>query len=134
MSKKKDKKQAEASEASGAAEAARGVESISIATHPRARVSIRRARTRGALIVFAVVLLLGLKAGQMPFDATWRALIAGIVANVVVWRCAIIVWRHLVLAELRAAEERYAERRRQLHETLTARAAAKSEAVGFRAA
>jgi hypothetical protein len=129
MSKKKDKAaKAETTVAEGA------VESISIAAHPRARVAIRRARTRAALIAFALVLGLGLLAGQTPFDATWRALVAGIVVNVVAWRCAIVVWRHIVISEVRIAEERYAERRREMHEKLAARAAAKSESVGFRAA
>jgi hypothetical protein len=78
---------------------------VSIAAHPRAKAGIRRARTRGALIVFALVLALNLVGHQDPFDATWRALLAGIVANVVVWRFAIVIWRHIVLAELRQVEE-----------------------------
>jgi len=129
MSKKKDKaEKAETPVAEGA------VETISIAAHPRARVAIRRARTRAALTAFALVLGLGVMAGQTPFDATWRALIAGIVVNVVAWRCAIIVWRHVVISEVRAAEERYMARRREQHEKHAARAAAKAESVGFRAA
>jgi hypothetical protein len=78
---------------------------VSIAQHPRAKAGIRRARTRGALGVFALVLALNLIAHQDAFDATWRALLAGIVANVVIWRFAIVVWRHIVISEVRALEE-----------------------------
>ena len=78
---------------------------VSIAAHPRAKAGIRRARTRAALIVFALVLALNLVGDQQLFDAVWRALLAGIVANVVVWRFAIVVWRHIVISEVRQLEE-----------------------------
>jgi hypothetical protein len=78
---------------------------VSIAQHPRAKASIRRARTRGALIVFALVLALNLIGDQDAFDAIWRALLAGIVANVVIWRFAIVIWRHIVISEVRQLEE-----------------------------
>ena len=78
---------------------------VSIAQHPRAKAGIRRARTRGALIVFALVLVLNLIGDQDLFDAVWRALLAGIVANVVIWRFAIVTWRHIVISEVRALEE-----------------------------
>ena len=43
----------------------------------------------------------------MPtFDVGLRALVAGIVGYMLAWMCAVTVWRHLVLAELRAAVER----------------------------
>ena len=83
---------------------------VSIAAHPRAKAGIRRARTRGALIVFALVLALNVVGDQTLFDAVWRALLAGIVANVVVWRFAIVIWRHIVLAELRQVEEERMEK------------------------
>ena len=35
-----------------------------------------------------------------------RALVAGIVGYMLAWMCAVTVWRHLVLAELRAVVER----------------------------
>jgi hypothetical protein len=73
------------------------------------------------------VLVLNLVGDQTAFDAVWRALVAGIVVNLIAWRCAIIVWRHVVLAELRAAEERHNERRREAQERLAARAAEQAE-------
>ena len=83
---------------------------VSIAQHPRAKAGIRRARTRGALIVFALVLVLNLIGDQDLFDAVWRALLAGIVANVVIWRFAIVIWRHIVIGEVRALEEERMEK------------------------
>ena len=78
---------------------------VSIAQHPRAKAGIRRARTRGALIVFALVLALNIVGDQDAFDALWRALLAGIVANVVIWRFAIVIWRHIVISEVRQLEQ-----------------------------
>lgn len=77
---------------------------VSIAGHPRARAGIRRARARAALLAFAIVLVLNLLGGQEPFDAAWRALVAGIVVHLVAWACAIVVWRQIVVAEVRALE------------------------------
>jgi hypothetical protein len=120
----------------GAGAAAAAVPSASIAGHPRAKVAIRRARSRTALAAFVLVLLFGHHAGLTWFDATWRALVAGIAANVVAWRCALYVWRQLVIAELRRAEDVYAERRRMAIAAIEQRAAAAAEAAnaGFRAA
>jgi hypothetical protein len=101
----------------------------SIAAHPRAKAAIRRARSRAAFVVFALVLLFGHHAGLTWFDATWRALVAGIAANVVAWRCALFVWRHLIVAELRQAEEIYAERRRKARAAIEQRAADAAEAA-----
>src|SRR5205807_2576356 len=80
-------------------------------------------RARASLIVFVLVLLFGHKAGLSWFDATWRALVAGLAANVIAWRCAIYIWRQMIVAELRRAEEIYADRRRQAMQTLEKRRA-----------
>ena len=89
---------------------------VSIAQHPRAKAGIRRARTRGALIVFALVLAINLYSDQELFDAVWRALLAGIVANVVVWRFAIVIWRHIVISEVRQLEDERMEKLRAQQE------------------
>ncbi len=125
MSKKKDK---------GAPEVPSGTVTVSIAAHPRARAGIRRARTRAALIAFVLVLVLNVLGEQSLFDATWRALIAGIVVNVIAWRCAIVVWRHIILAEIRTLEADRAERRRAEQERANARAAEQAKSPGFNAA
>jgi hypothetical protein len=83
---------------------------VSIAQHPRAKAGIRRARTRGALIVFALVLAVNIYSDQELFDAVWRALLAGIVANVVIWRFAIVIWRHIIVSEVRQLEAERAEK------------------------
>ena len=85
---------------------------ITIGAHPRARRSVRRARSLGGLAAFAMTLLLSLKAGVPAFDATARALIAGIVVHLACWRIAVAVWHQLMLAELeqvRARREARAE-------------------------
>jgi hypothetical protein len=112
----------------GAAETP-AVPSASVAGHPGAKAGIRRARSRAALVVFVLVLLFGHHAGLTWFDATWRALVAGIAANVVAWRCAVFVWRQLIIAELHRAEEIHAERRRKALEALEQRAASAAEAA-----
>jgi hypothetical protein len=127
MSSKKDKK-ADKTTAPG------GAVTVSIASHPRAKAGIRRARTRAALIAFALVLILNLAGHQTAFDATWRALIAGIVVNVIAWRCALVVWRQIVISEVRQLEEARAERMREQQKKLEAVAAERANAAGFRAA
>ena len=73
--------------------------------------SIRRIRGWTAIAAFAIVLLLTLNAGVPGQEAALRALVAGLVGNLAGWACALAVWRQLVLAELRVAEERHRERR-----------------------
>jgi hypothetical protein len=92
---------------------------ISIAAHPRARASIRRARARTALVAFVAVLLAALHGGVGAQDAIVRALLAGVAGNLVAWAIAVALWRQIVLAELRAAHER----RRARAEALRAPAA-----------
>src|SRR4051794_8879432 len=79
---------------------------VSIAAHPRAKAGIRRVRTRAAFGAFMLVLALNLIGHQDLFDALWRALLAGIIVNVIVWRCAIVVWKHVIVSEVRQEEER----------------------------
>src|SRR3954451_16043669 len=117
----KDKKRTK--DAEGTESGAPAVQSASIAAHPRGRAALRRVRARVGFGVFLLVLVFGHLAGQTWFDATWRALVAGLAANLIAWRCALIVWRHILLAELRQAEERYAERRGAAYEAAEARAA-----------
>jgi hypothetical protein len=126
MSKKSDKKTDDAATPAGV--------TVSLAAHPRAKAGIRRARTRAALIAFALVLVLNLAGHQTAFDATWRALIAGIVVNVIAWRCAIVVWRHIVMSEVRQLAEARAEKIREHQKKIEAVAAEQAEAAGFRAA
>src|SRR5690349_14411652 len=96
---------------------------VSMDQRPRAKVRIGRARTRGALIVFALVLAINIYSDQELFDAVWRALLAGIVANVVIWRFAIVIWRHIVISEVRQLEDERAEKLKAQQEEREKRAA-----------
>ena len=78
----------------------------SVANHPRASYQVRRAKGWGGIAGFAIAAYLGYKAGVPTFDVGLRALVAGMVGYMLAWMCAVTVWRHLVLAELRAAVER----------------------------
>jgi ABC-type uncharacterized transport system permease subunit len=83
---------------------------ITIGAHPRARRSVRRARALGGLLGFLVTIALSLNAGVPAFDATGRALVAGIVVHLAAWGVAVAVWKQLMLAELQAAHDRRLER------------------------
>jgi hypothetical protein len=74
----------------------------SVANHPRAGAQVARAKAWGGLAGFALVAVLSLRAGVPTADALLRAVLGGIVAYVATWACAVAVWRHLVIAELRA--------------------------------
>ena len=107
---------------------------ISVGAHPRARASIRRTRARTALAVFAIVLFLSLGAGVPGQEAAVRALVAGLVGNLVGWACALAVWRSLVMAEFKVATDAYNGRVRAANEAAAERAAAEAAAKAERAA
>jgi hypothetical protein len=81
----------------------------SVAAHPRASYQVRRAKGWGGLGGFAIAAYLSYKAGVPAVDLGLRAILAGIVGYMLAWACAVTVWRHLVLAELRAMADRAAE-------------------------
>jgi hypothetical protein len=98
--KKKDKKAG-----TGAPVGADGAIAPSVAGHPRARAAVRRAKGWGGLAGFALAAYLSMNAGVPAADAGMRALVAGVAGYMLAWACAVTVWRHLVLAELRAVVE-----------------------------
>jgi hypothetical protein len=78
---------------------------ISVAGHPRAAAQVRRAKGFGGVSFFLITAYLSYKA-QVPADqVALRALIGGIGGYLLAWMCSVTVWRHLVLAELKAAIE-----------------------------
>jgi hypothetical protein len=77
-----------------------------VASHPRAARDIARAKGWGGLVGFALAALLSWHAGAAPTDIGLRALGGGIAGWLVAWRCAVSVWTHLALAEIRAAHRR----------------------------
>jgi hypothetical protein len=109
MSKKADKADAKADEkkkkgkkGKGEADASAGP---SVASHPRASYQVRRAKGWGGLAGFAIAAYLSYKAGVPTSALGLRALAAGMAGYMLAWACSVTVWRHLVLAELRAAVE-----------------------------
>jgi hypothetical protein len=120
MSKKKDK----GTESSDA-----GVVAVSVMHHPRARASIRRTRARTALFAFAVVLFLSYQGGVPGQEAVLRALIAGLVGNLIGWACALALWRQIVVQEVRGLEEQRRERARVRAEERAAAEAAEAAAA-----
>jgi hypothetical protein len=111
MSKKKKQKGAEAPE---------GVTTISVKAHPRARASVRRTRARTALAAFAIVLFVCLSGSVPPQEAFLRALIAGLIGNLVGWACALAVWRAIVVQEVRTVAENRRARARARAEAAAA--------------
>jgi hypothetical protein len=85
---------------------------ISVAGHPRAQGWIRRARARTALGAAVLVLILCLHGGLPAQLAVARALLAGMAGFLGAWALGVALWRHLVVAELRAAHRARAKRRR----------------------
>jgi hypothetical protein len=85
---------------------------IVLTAHPRASRSVRRTRAAAGLAGFLITLVLSLRTGVPAWDATARALVAGIVLHLAGWAVAVTVWRQLILAELRTMHDRRLERAR----------------------
>jgi uncharacterized membrane protein len=107
---------------------------ISVGAHPRARASVRRTRARTALAAFAIVLFVCLSGSVPPQEAFLRALVAGLVGNLVGWACALAVWRALIMAELKVATDAHRERVKAAAEAAAERAAAEQAAKAERQA
>jgi hypothetical protein len=81
-----------------------GSAGLVLAEHPRAVRGIARAKAWGGLGGFLVGGYLSLPT-QTLAGAGLRALAAGVVCYVAVWAAAVFLWRRLVVAELRAAQQ-----------------------------
>lgn len=79
---------------------------MSVASHPRAAASVRQAKGWGGLAAFGVTAYLSFSHGVSADVAGARAIAAGIAGYVVAWGCSVMVWRHLMVAELRARVEK----------------------------
>jgi hypothetical protein len=82
-----------------------GSRAISVADHPRAAAAVKRAKGFGGLGGFALAAYISHKAGVPAEQVGVRALAVGIAGYLVAWACAVTIWRHLVLAEFKAAYE-----------------------------
>lgn len=120
MSDKKDKKKKDKGSKTPAA--AKAVQAVSIAAHPRAKASIRRIRARTGLAAFGIVLFLALGADVGGQEAALRAVVGGLVGNLIGWACALAVWRQIVVQEVRTVEDVRRERARARAEAAAAAA------------
>jgi hypothetical protein len=107
---------------------------VSIANHPRARAWIRRARARMALAAFGLVALVALHAGVPAQDAVLRALLAGVGAFLCAWAIGVMLWKQIVMSELRTVYERRQARRRRVVEAAAERDRVRREAAAAKAA
>jgi hypothetical protein len=106
---------------------------VSIANHPRACASIRRTRARVALGTFVLVLVVASRAGVPGQDAVLRALVAGMGAFVCAWAVGLLLWKQIVMSELRTAYERREARRRTVLEAAARREQALRDAQAAQA-
>jgi hypothetical protein len=101
----KNKSDAKGKKAKGDKKAKGAADGISVAGHPRAAAQVRRAKGFGGISFFLITAYLSYKAQVPPDQVALRALIGGIGGYLLAWMCSVTVWRHLVLAELKAAIE-----------------------------
>jgi hypothetical protein len=80
---------------------------IRLSQHPRAQRSIGLAKSYAGLGAFLFAGYAQWSAGGAFLDVATRALVWGMAAYVLVWALAVHVWRHLAVAEVRAAERRW---------------------------
>ena len=86
---------------------------ISVAQHPRAKRHIRLAKSWAGLAGCAFAGYVAWKGGLPFFDTVLRGLLWGVASYLVVWFLAVQVWRQLAIAEVRAAEKQWLERKQE---------------------
>jgi uncharacterized membrane protein YccC len=74
-----------------------------LASHPRASRDVLRARGWGGLAGFVLAAWLSFSAGAPLEAVAARALVGGTVGALACWLIAVVVWRSLASAEIRAA-------------------------------
>jgi hypothetical protein len=89
----------------------RGTGAIRLAEHPRARRQIGVAKSYAGLGAFLFAGYASYSSGAPFLDVATRSLMWGLAAYVLVWALAVQVWRQLAIAEVRAAEKKWEERK-----------------------
>jgi hypothetical protein len=84
---------------------------IKISEHPRARHQIRVAKGWAGLVGCALAGYASWHGGATFVDTALRALMWGVAAYILVWFLAVQVWRQVAIAEVRAAEKQWLERK-----------------------
>jgi hypothetical protein len=120
---KKDDKKAGAKGKKGKNGSAQVSGEIKLSEHPRARHHIRLAKGWAGLAGCAFAGYASWHGGAQFDDTVLRALLWGVAAYVLVWFCAVQVWRQLAIAEVRAAEKEWRERKAEIERQALERAA-----------
>lgn len=79
---------------------------MSVAGHPHARRHVRLAKAWAGLVGFLVAAALSFQAGVPLTQVGLRALACGAGGYLLGWGCSVTLWRHLMLAEVRAHHAR----------------------------
>jgi hypothetical protein len=133
MSKKKDAKGAAGKGKGKGAKQAQSSGEIKLSGHPRAKQQIRAAKSWAGLAGCVLAGYASWHGGAPFFDTVLRSLMWGVAAYMLVWFCAVQVWRHLAIAEVRAAEKLWRERRDEAERAARERMAqAQADMVGSR--
>jgi hypothetical protein len=96
---------------------------IKLSEHPRAKRQIRLAKSWAGLAGCAFAGYASWNGGAGFLDTVLRALLWGVAAYIVVWFCAVQVWRQIAIAEVKAAEKDWLERKREAERLAGERAA-----------
>jgi hypothetical protein len=86
---------------------------VRLSEHPRARHQIRVAKAWAGLGGLVLAGYASWNGGAPFFDTVLRGLLWGVAAYLLVWFCAVQVWRHMAIAEVRAAEKVWLERKEE---------------------
>jgi hypothetical protein len=88
-----------------------GSPGIAIANHPKAQQQINVLKSYAGLAAFGVAGYLAWKGGAEFVDVASRALLWGVAVYVAIWAMAVQVWRQVAIAEVRAAEKQWRDRK-----------------------
>ena len=102
MSKPAKPSKKAAGKGKGKGKAGAPADGMSVAAHPRASANVQRIKGLGGLLGFAIAAYLSSQAHVSVQQIGERSLIAGVAGYLLAWGCSVTVWRHLMLAELRA--------------------------------
>jgi hypothetical protein len=125
VSKKKDPK----GSAKAAKKGKQASGEIKLSGHPRAKHQIRVAKGWAGLAGCVFAGYASWHGGAPFFDSVLRALLWGVAAYLLVWFCAVQVWRQVAIAEVRAAEKIWRERKAEAEQAARERAMAGSAGV-----
>jgi hypothetical protein len=114
------KKQPKAKKRAGAPKSAAAVR---LSDHPRAKHQIGLAKGWAGLAGCVLAGYAAWHSGAPFFDTALKALLWGVAAYVLVWFCAVQVWRHLAVAEVRAAEKVWRAQKAEAEQVARERAA-----------